>query len=1426
MGFAEENTIRLNRKADIKSNKKLYLCRPNKEILCTLNGVDIQSVSYQTSLKDYDTITFDMNRYINVYDWDLGKNRLVESNGYEDINLYLLVYLEDIGYFQIQEPQIQFDGDREYKSVNGYSCEKEFEDKDLVNFAVNTGEEGSLERLVTGWTTDTLTGDGRTTEFILSNRIYSLIDISIDGVSQTSGYSYSGSALTFSTPPMASSTITVDYSYLSNIDDIGFAKEYVTFCNESNHQLSLLHLVLEKMPGWSVGHVDDSLKNKKFQFETTSENIYSFLTSTVAPVAECVFIFDTINNTVNAYDVNTFGDNTNVMIGVRNLINTVDVDCDEDSVYTRFNVRGDGELTVANVNYGDERIFNLDYFLDTKYMPQSLIDKIIEWKTWRENNRDDFIDLSKNIADYQEKIAELTYRVPSDADYWRQWDSMNEEGLTESLKLYTAELTALRVSVDSDPQYDEHGEYIPWKDSQGNVDDEAYLELLHNLANGYGGYYTYYEIITYIIPNINIALSNLYLPADQKADYIDVEGALISTSERFTGDGDVDSFSVVHTITTLTSVVIDGTPLQTEDYRYEGNRVTLTTAPESGASVVINYSYTTPNWELFGVEELEGELKKYENQLTALKDYAKDWEDLTEEEQAQHTGGAAAYNVQHFQYVAAKQAIGDADTPNTILYQLTREKAQIQEWKSNLEQLQKEYREIVDFASLDGFSYVSEDEEIITFSEQDKTLINTLFHDTDYTNSNILTTSIDTTITTLDVQKTLFDDATSKLVEVSQPQYSFSISLDNLLRLQEFEGWESDFINGNYIRVGIRDDYAVKLRIVSMTWNPCDTQPDLALGFSNMITGASGRNDLTFILGEGGGASKNSISSGKGNANTSTEYITELLQLMSKTQLFRNSVNSAVNPSTSTPDAAYVSSIVGDYLEYAKIKVGNLTGETGEFERLFANYLGADLIVSKIVNAEQATIEDLTASIFTAGHAEIEEIVADTISADYLKTDFANIDTAHINTAKIWDLYAHSGIIVDTIAEDLSVTHNLSAVTINGDLISANTLKADRILLKDSTDGLYYVLNTDGVTEAGALTDVKFIGDGETDTFELTPEMSVDRITSVKINGVEASGYATTDNSIVFVNAPADGDEIVVTYAESQTLYNSLNGSVITASSITASKISVSDLTAFNATIAGTVLDGTNDTMHTFGKTSYDSSAPGFYLDSDGQVGIGDNNDYMRFYQDSNNNWKFEINSDNFSINSNGDVSVTGEINATSGSFGGFDITNSSIHSDGKDSLDDVTPGIYLGGNGEMNIGDANNFITLYKDINDNWQMKISADTITFGHQDLSEALSDASLTSIYINSSDGDVFRNNYGTTTLNVTVFHKKLEITTQSALETEYGAGAHLQWYKKAYGESSYTAVPQNDSHLSNNGFTYTLSASDVNTQVTFEIELITI
>lgn len=75
----------------------------------------------------------------------------------------------------------------------------------------------------------------------------------------------------------------------------------ITLYNPNKPKLSLLHLVLEDVYGWSIGHVDSSLKTLSRQFEVDRESVYDFLMNEVCERFNCYIIFDTFDNTINIY---------------------------------------------------------------------------------------------------------------------------------------------------------------------------------------------------------------------------------------------------------------------------------------------------------------------------------------------------------------------------------------------------------------------------------------------------------------------------------------------------------------------------------------------------------------------------------------------------------------------------------------------------------------------------------------------------------------------------------------------------------------------------------------------------------------------------------------------------------------------------------------------------------------------------------------------------------------------------------------------------------------------------------------------------------------------------------------------------------------------------------------------------------------------
>lgn len=332
------------------------------------------------------------------------------------------------------------------------------------------------------------------------------------------------------------------------------------------------------------------------------------------------------------------------------------------------------------------------------------------------------------------------------------------------------------------------------------------------------------------------------------------------------------------------------------------------------------------------------------------------------------------------------------------------------------------------------------------------------------------------------------------------------------------------------------------------------------------------------------------------------------------------------------------------------------------------------------LKGDYADFKDLTTKKLTATDAEIKN----------LDTKYANIDFSNIGKAAIEHFYATSGIIKDLVIGDQTVTGELVGVTIKGDLIQGNTIVADKLVIK-GTDGLYYKLNTDG--------------------------MSVE---------------------------------------SEQTEYNSLSGSIIQAKSITATKIDVKDLVAFGATIGGFKIS--DKALYSGVKESVHNSTNGIYLDSEGQLSVGNSRNYIKYYKDQNGGYRLDISAKSVSIGTS---------------------------SGGSSNVEDA-------------LGNLQNDV---------------------------DSLRDEITTILRIESSRGNVFKNNAIETVLSVVIYHGTQRITDNATMKSVFGSSAYLQWKWQRLDDSSFGVISASDPRIVDNGFKFTVSSADVDTKVTFMCELIT-
>ena len=147
----------------------------------------------------------------------------------------------------------------------------------------------------------------------------------------------------------------------------------------------------------------------------------------------------------------------------------------------------------------------------------------------------------------------------------------------------------------------------------------------------------------------------------------------------------------------------------------------------------------------------------------------------------------------------------------------------------------------------------------------------------------------------------------------------------------------------------------------------------------------------------------------------------------------------------------------------ADLDAKKLSAETADLKYATIGGLNATNAEINDLKANHAEFSEATIKRLEADEASINKLDAEKLSAEDADIKYANIDFANINMAAVEKLFAESGIIKDLVVGDTSITGELVGVTIKGDLIEANTLVADKLVIKGS-DGLYYKLNTDGMT--------------------------------------------------------------------------------------------------------------------------------------------------------------------------------------------------------------------------------------------------------------------------------------------------------------------------------------------------------------------------
>ena len=195
-----------------------------------------------------------------------------------------------------------------------------------------------------------------------------------------------------------------------------------------------------------------------------------------------------------------------------------------------------------------------------------------------------------------------------------------------------------------------------------------------------------------------------------------------------------------------------------------------------------------------------------------------------------------------------------------------------------------------------------------------------------------------------------------------------------------------------------------------------------------------------------------------------------------------------------------------DHLEASKADISVLESEYATIKNLEATNANIHNL-----EADYGSFKDLTTDNFTAVNGSITNLEANKLDVTEADIKYANIDFTNIGVAAVEELFAKSGIIEDLVVSGGHITGELVGVTIKGDLIEGNTIKADKLVVLGE-DGLYYKLNVNAETVGAEQTEYNSLNGSIITANTITAEkINVDDL--VAFNAT-IGGYHISDGSL------------------------------------------------------------------------------------------------------------------------------------------------------------------------------------------------------------------------------------------------------------------------------------------------------------------------
>ena len=391
-------------------------------------------------------------------------------------------------------------------------------------------------------------------------------------------------------------------------------------------------------------------------------------------------------------------------------------------------------------------------------------------------------------------------------------------------------------------------------------------------------------------------------------------------------------------------------------------------------------------------------------------------------------------------------------------------------------------------------------------------------------------------------------------------------------------------------------------------------------------------------------------------------------------------------PESKKETIVYGTIVLNDGSKYVKMDGSDLltpissTTDVEDGERVTVMIKDHSAIVTGNISSPSArtsTVQALEGRVTTA-----ETLIADKASIKDLESETARIDILTADNVSIKERLTASEADIDNLeADNVTINQTLTAQSAN-----IETLNTTKLSVQDAT-ATYATINNLNATNA----EIHNLEADYGDFVELTTNnfssvnANITNLEAKKIDTVTANAtYANIDFSNIGTAA------IEKFFAKSGLIENVIVGD----GTVTGNLVGV--------TIKGDLIEGGT-------------------VVADKLVIQGEDGLYYKLNTNgaTTSTEQTEYNSLNGSIITAKSITATQisvkDLVAFDATIGGFKITDNSIYSGAKESVDNTTSGIYMDKDGQIAFGDSKNYIKLYKDTDGVYKLTISAQNINIG---------------------------------------------------------------------------------------------------------------